>query len=254
MAIAIVERTRKIVPEPSPGDWLEPQEILVILAHPDDPEFFCGGSLARWARAGHHIKYILLTCGDKGRNPHNEQIPGEQLCALRQQEERSAAEVIGAEEVLFLDHDDGTLMPDLNLRQEVVRLIRQMKPDVLVTCDPQNLFASYGLNHPDHRAAGQVVLDAAFPAAGNALFFPELEREGFPPHQPREVWVSLTEQPNVVLDITETWPIKFQALLQHKSQIGDPKQFEERMRKHHTETSSDEQPRFEEKFRRIVYT
>ena len=239
--------------EEQPGIWKESQNILVILAHPDDPEFFCGGTLARWAQAGHHITFYLLTCGDKGRNDHNKDIPGDELCELRHQEEYAAASVIGAEAVHFLDRDDGTLIPDLDLRRDVVRIIRQMKPDILVTCDPQNLFASYGLNHPDHRAAGQVVIDAVFPAAGNDLFFPELLAEGHQPHMPREVWVSLTMQPNVTLDITDTLPIKLKALKEHKTQIGDPVKFEERMRKRRTEGSTDENPRFEENFRVIKY-
>jgi LmbE family N-acetylglucosaminyl deacetylase len=242
-----------MTPEAEAQKWLETQNILVILAHPDDPEFFCGGTLARWALAGHRITYLLMTCGDKGRNPSNEEIAGEDLCAMRQQEERAAAAVIGAQGVHFLDHEDGTLIPDLRLRREVVRFIRQFKPDILVTCDPQNLFASYGINHPDHRAAGQVVLDAVFPAAGNALFFPELLKEDLAPHQPHEVWVALTEQPNLVLDVTETWPIKLKALMEHKSQIGDPAKFEQRMRSRRTKGSTDANPRFEEKFRVVKY-
>lgn len=240
--------------EKHPDNWPNPQNILVILAHPDDPEFFCGGTLARWSHAGHHIRYYLLTCGDKGRNETNRDIPGDELCNLRHQEQHAAASVLGVEAVHFSDREDGTLVPDLDLRREVVRIIRQMKPDILVTCDPQNLFASYGINHPDHRAAGQVVLDAAFPAAGNDLFFPELLTEDLQPHMPSEVWVSLTEQPNITIDITETWQVKLKALKEHKSQIGDPIEFEKRMRSHHTKDSTDENPRFEENFRRIVYS
>ncbi len=239
--------------EEQPGNWQEPQNILVILAHPDDPVFFCGGTLARWARDGHHIQYYLLTCGDKGRNDYNKDIPEDELCNLRIQEQNAAASVLGAEAVHFLDREDGTLIPDMDLRREVVRIIRKMKPDILVTCDPQNLFASYGINHPDHRAAGQVVLDAVFPAAGNDLFFPELLKEGFSPHMPREVWASLTNQPNVTFDITDTWPIKLQAAKAHKSQVGDLVKFEERMRSRRVENSTDENPRFEEKFRVIKY-
>lgn len=236
-----------------PDDWPAAQNILVILAHPDDPEFFCGGTLARWTRAGHNLTYALLTCGDKGRNLHNPHIPAVDLCALRQCEQRAAAEVIGAKTVEFLDHEDGTLVPDIELRRTVVRLIRRFKPDVLVTCDPQNLFASYGLNHPDHRAAGQAVLDAVFPAAGNELFFPDLLADGLPPHTPCEVWVSLTEQPNVVIDITDTWPVKLNALKAHRSQIGEESAFEERMRHRRVPESPEENPRFEEKFRVIKY-
>jgi LmbE family N-acetylglucosaminyl deacetylase len=232
-------------------NWPEKQRILVILAHPDDPEFFCGATLARWARAGHEITYFLLTCGDKGRNDNNRDIPGDELCDLRHNEERAAAAILGVGEVHFLDNEDGYLVPDLSLRREVVRIIRQFKPDVLVTCDPQNLFATYGLNHPDHRAAGQVVLDAVFPAAGNELFFPELLKEGYQPHSPKEVWASLTSQPNAVLDVSATWETKILALKQHVSQIGDPVTFEERMRSRRTEDSTAENPRYEEKFRVI---
>jgi len=231
------------------GTWEEKQRILVILAHPDDPEFFCGASLARWAQAGHEITYLLLTCGDKGRNEHNLDIPDNELCALRHLEQRNAAAAIGAKDVHFLDRDDGYLVPDLDLRRDVVRAIRKFKPDVLVTCDPQNLFATYGLNHPDHRAAGQAVLDAVFPAAGNDLFFPELLEEGWLPHAPKEVWASLTSQPNVTLDVTDTWETKLKALKEHKSQIGDPAKLEERIRSRHTEDSAPENPRYEEKFR-----
>ena len=233
--------------------WPEKQNILVILAHPDDPEFFCGATLARWAKAGHEINYYLLTCGDKGRNDNNRHIPGDQLCALRHTEQRAAADVLGVKEVHFLEREDGTLVPDLDLRREVVRIIRQLKPDVLVTCDPQNLFATYGLNHPDHRAAGQVVLDAVFPAAGNELFFPELLKEGWQPHSPKEVWASLTSQPNVTLDVTDTWETKIRALREHKSQIGDPAKLEERMRSRRTEDSTEENPRYEEKFRIVSW-
>src|SRR5690242_12298519 len=102
-------------------------------------------------------------------------------------------------------------MPDIHLRRDTVHVVRKFHPDILVTCDPQTLFATYGINHPDHRAAGQVTLDAVFPAAGNSAFFPELVKEGFPPHMPNEVWCSLTMQPTTVMDNTEVWPVKLEA-------------------------------------------
>lgn len=238
-----------------PENWEDIKNILVILAHPDDPEFFCGATLARWARAGHKVNYYLLTCGDKGFNDSTSaEMTTDELCRIRHDEQRAAADVIGAQALHFLDRPDGYLIPDLDLRREIVRVIRKMKPDILVTCDPQNLFASYGLNHPDHRAAGQVVLDAVFPAAGSPVFFPELLAEGYPPHMPKEVWCSLTSQPNTVLDVTETWPIKLEALLNHKTQIGDVDKFKERMKSRHTEDSTDENPRYEEKFRVVKYS
>ncbi len=236
------------------GVWETPQKILVILAHPDDPEFFCGATLALWARAGHEITYLLLTCGDKGFNPATQaDMTTKKLCALRHTEQRNAADVIGAKAVHFLDVEDGCLTPSIDLRRDIVREIRRYKPDILVTCDPQNLFALYGLNHPDHRACGQVVLDAVFPAAGNKVFFPELLDKGFEPHMPKEVWCSLTTQPNIIVDVTETWDIKLQAILEHKTQVQDADKLIERMKARHAQNSSDEHPRYEETFKVVKY-
>lgn len=232
-----------------PDHWETPQKILVILAHPDDPEFFCGATLARWAKAGHEITYCLLTCGDKG--DVNTELSGDDLCQRRHEEQRKAAKIIGAKEVHFLDRPDGCLVPDMDTRRAVTKAIRQFAPDILVTCDPTNLHPSdrYPVNHPDHRAAGQVVMDAIFPAAGSALFFPELLSEGYQPHQPRELWVSLTREPNTTLDVTETWETKINAILQHQSQIKDPDALKERMRNSKTSDSSEDEPHYEEHFR-----
>jgi len=234
--------------------WHTSQKILVILAHPDDPEFFCGGTLARWAREGHEITYCLLTGGDKGFNPYTDvDMTPAKLVEIRRGEQYDAAKVIGAKAVHFLDRPDGYLVPDLELRRDVVRIIRTHKPDVLVTCDPQTLFAIYGINHPDHRACGQVVLDAVFPAAGSPVFFPELLLEGLEPHMPREVWCSLTIQPNTIMDISDTWDIRLKAILEHKTQVQDIEKLIERMKSRRTEDSTDENPRYEEKFRVVKY-
>jgi LmbE family N-acetylglucosaminyl deacetylase len=237
----------------SPDAWEKPQKVLVILAHPDDPEFFCGASLARWARAGHEIHYFVLTCGDKGYS--DTQASPDQICTTRQAEQKAAADIIGVKSVRFLDLEDGFVVPSIELRREIVRVIRQVKPDILVTCDPTHFFAGdYYINHPDHRYTGQVVLDAVFPAASNSFFFPELIRdEGLQPHKPREVWISLTGNPTVILDVTDTWGIKIRALKEHKSQIGDSKEFEERMRARKSDRSTEENEYYEEKFRVIKF-
>jgi len=234
--------------------WSASQRILVILAHPDDPEFFCGGTLAKWSREGHHVTYVLLTCGDKGFHDHTPtDMKPDVLCGIRHEEQAAAAKVIGVEAVHILDNPDGHLVPSIDLRRDVVREIRRHKPDILVTCDPQNLFAMYGINHPDHRAAGQVVLDAVFPAAGNLAYFPELLNEGFQPHMPGEVWCSLTMQPNVTVDVTGTWDIKLRAILEHKSQMQDVGKLLERFKSRRTEDSTEENPRYEENFKVIKY-
>ena len=236
----------------APDEWEAPQNILVLLAHPDDPEFFCGATTARWVHAGHHVSYCIITCGDKGTKDLT--IGSDELCSIRQKEQRSAAKVLGVEEITFMGYPDGYLTPDINLRRDITRVIRIVRPDVLVTCDPQTLFTSNGgLNHPDHRAAGQATLDAVFPAARDHLNFPELwNDEKLEPHVVKEVWVCGTLMPDVTLDVTETWEIKIQALYEHKSQIGEPEKLAERLRNRRTVDSTPEKPRYEEKFRRLI--
>jgi LmbE family N-acetylglucosaminyl deacetylase len=233
--------------------WKVPQRILVVLAHPDDPEFFCGATLARWTDAGHEVVYWLLTCGDKGaQDPH---LDPAQLCGDRRIEQKNAAAVLGVREVHFCEYPDGYLEPTLEVRKEVTRIIRTVRPDVLVTCDPKTLYVGDArINHPDHRAAGQVVLDAAFPAAGNPMYFPDLlHQHGLAPHTPREIWISLTLDPNERHDVTDLWERKIRAIQQHVSQIGDSNTLAERMRARHTTDSTPEAPRYEEVFRRIVF-
>ena len=235
-----------------PDAWENNQKILVILAHPDDPEFFCGATLAKWAAAGHEIVYCLLTCGDKGAP--NREIDPEELCSTRVGEQRAAAAILGVKNVRFLGYADGYVVPDLELRREVTRVIRQEQPDILMTCDPLLFYpGETRLNHPDHRAAGQVVIDAVFPAAGNHLYFPELLAEGLEPHTPSEVWLSIPNTPTVVLDVTDFWDTKIRALQEHKTQIGDPERLSQRMRERRVSNSTEEEPKFEERFRRLVF-
>jgi LmbE family N-acetylglucosaminyl deacetylase len=235
------------------GFWETKQNILVILAHPDDPEFSCGGTIAKWTSEGHNVSYCLLTKGDKGVNDHFSKV--ENIKELRIEEQKNAAKVVGVSEIIFLDNEDGYLTPNMELRKVVTGVIRKVKPDIVVTCDPTNYYMrdSY-INHPDHRAAGQVVIDAVFPAAQNFLFFPELETElHLAPHHVKEVWISSPKEQNIAIDVTDTWSRKLEALTKHTSQIGDIDQFYIRMRSRRTEDSSDESPRYEEVFRRIVF-
>lgn len=208
--------------------WDTPKDILVILAHPDDPEFFLGATIARWIKAGHTVRYVLLTQGDKGAE--DGKLTLEEICRIRREEQVNAAGLLGVMSVDFMDYQDGYLVPDLEMRKKVVRCIRQYQPQILVTCDPSNLFPNeHYVNHPDHRYAGQVVIDAVFPAAGNRFFFPELLDEGYEPHEVEEVWMSLTNTPNVRMDVTDFWDIKLKSLKHHVSQIGDPEAFEKHM-------------------------
>ena len=209
--------------------WSDKKKILVILAHPDDPEFFCGATLAKWVQEGHQITYYLLTRGEKGTNENFTDTI--HIKEIREKEQKSAAEVIGVKKVVFSDHPDGFLETSLELRKELVRVMRKEKPDIVVSCDPSNYYIhNESINHPDHRAAGQAVIDAVFPAVQNKDFFPELAEEGLESHHVQELWLSLPGEENFIIDVTSTWDTKIKALLEHKSQIGDAAVFQERMR------------------------
>jgi LmbE family N-acetylglucosaminyl deacetylase len=228
------------------------KKVLVVLAHPDDPEFFCGGTVARWASAGRTIAYCLLTRGDKGAD--DDAIPSDQIARMREAEQRAAASVLGVQEVFFLSHPDGYLEPSLDLRRDIVRVIRRVRPDIVITCDPTNFFPSNRhINHADHRAAGEATLDAVYPAARSALYFPELyAEEGLEPHKVHDVYVAGAQHPNIKVDITEHFDQKLRALQEHHSQIGDFEALAARLRESMLDPeSSPDDPRWIESFRRI---
>jgi LmbE family N-acetylglucosaminyl deacetylase len=197
-----------------------PKRVAVIMAHPDDPDFVCGGTCARWAAEGHHITFVLITNGDKGSDDRS--ISGEELVRIREAEQRAAAAILGVQECVFMRREDGVVVPNLELRRELVRVIRQLKPDVVICQDPTSWFvAQEYINHPDHRAAGHAVLEAIFPAARNHRMFPELLAEGLETHRVEEVYVSTSHNADTWIDITEYIDHKIQALRAHVSQMGD---------------------------------
>ena len=214
----------------SRNTWNEKKKILVILAHPDDPEFFCGATLAKWAREGHQITYYLLTRGEKGTNADFSDTA--HIKEIREKEQKKAAGVIGVKQVLFSNNSDGFLEASIEVRKELVQVIRKEKPDIVVSCDPSNFYIhNEAINHPDHRAAGLTVIDSIFPAAQNNDFFPELAQQGLMQHHVQELWLSLPKEANITIDVTSTWDIKIKALLEHKSQIGDADAFQVHMKK-----------------------
>lgn len=197
-----------------------PESAMAIFAHPDDIEFTCAGTLARWAQHGCRISYVICTSGDVGITDPN--ISKEEAAKIREEEQRQAAKIAGAQEVIFLRYPDGLLQPTLDLRKELVRHIRRFRPEVIVTGDPtQLLIGDSYINHPDHRAAATAALDAAFPAAGQPKLFEELEDEGLSAHKPRKVFVASRQQGNYFVNIDETIEIKVKALRAHKSQLKD---------------------------------
>ncbi len=193
-----------------------PESAMVVVAHPDDAEFTVGGTVAAWAKAGCRVTYVVCTDGNAGS--HEPGITREKLADIRRAEQRAACATLGVREVVFLGYDDGQLQPTLELRRELVRVIRQYKPEVLITWDPTTLFLDGDyINHPDHRAAAQAALDAAAPASAMPLLWPETGAM----HRVRQLYVFGNDQPNVWVDVTETIAQKITALKQHASQMGD---------------------------------
>jgi LmbE family N-acetylglucosaminyl deacetylase len=197
-----------------------PESAIVIVAHPDDAEFMVAGTVAKWARGGCEIVYLLATDGDKGSNDPN--MRSADLASVRRGEQQDACGILGVKHLEFLHYEDGMLTPSLNLRRDIARVIRKYKPKAALCQDPSRFFSGRGyINHPDHRAAGEAALGAIFPAARDRLTFPELLAEGFQPHKVTEIFVGMSDGDDVIVDISETLPLKIKALAAHKSQLGD---------------------------------
>jgi LmbE family N-acetylglucosaminyl deacetylase len=228
----------------------EPRRVMGIFAHPDDPEFFAGGSLARWAAEGAQVTLVLVTSGDKGSE--DPEMTGERLIAIREDEERAAATSLGAKDVIFLRVPDGEVFHTLELRRELSRLIRLKQPDTVVTCDPTAFWYGNGyINHPDHRAVGEVTMAAVFPTARDRLNFIELERdEGLVTHKVRYLYLAGPAEPTHFVDVTDHIETKIAALREHKSQIKDMDRMAEGIRERSLDTRSPEDmPRHIEAFR-----
>ncbi len=194
-----------------------PKRILTVLAHPDDAETMAGGTLLKWRAEGHPITLCLLTDGDKGTDDPSD-TPAAVVERRRIEQDRAATR-LGAE-VIRLGYPDGALQPTLDLRREIVRVIRRVRPHVVVSCDPTTWFR-HGLyiNHPDHRAAGHACVEALYPAVKKPSIFPELLLEGLEPHVVDEVWLGLTDHPDTWVDISEVLDEKIGLICEHMSQF-----------------------------------
>jgi len=204
--------------------------VMAIYAHPDDPEFFSGGALIKWGMEGKELTYVLATSGDKGSD--DPQMTRERLMATREAEQRAAAQVAGATNLIFLRYADGELEPTLELRRNLTRLIRLHKPGIVVTNDPATRwFPTGSINHPDHRAIGDAVLAAVYPSARDRFTFVELWRdEGLEPHKVKHVYLSGTLDPNAKVNITDVLDKKIAAICEHKSQVKDVEALTKRQR------------------------
>lgn len=197
----------------------EYRTALLIAAHPDDPEFLFGAAVARLVSEGVTVHYVICSDGANGSRDSN--IPNTQLAAIRSQEQRKAADVLGVREVVFLAFPDGLLSPSAALRMAIAREIRRFKPDLILTHFPYRVLdVPIDASHPDHMAAGEAAMCAVFPDASNPRAFPELMREGLEPHRVREVWLAGYECANHYVDASPFVAKKMQAIMCHKSQLN----------------------------------
>jgi LmbE family N-acetylglucosaminyl deacetylase len=196
-----------------------PYKIVVIVAHHDDIEFGVAGSIARWVKEGADVTYVIITDGGSGSNQPG--ILRADLAEQRRQEQVAAAKAVGVSDVRFLGYFDGMLEPTMELRRDLTRILREVKPQRVICQDPTTVFFrdSY-INHPDHRAAGEAAIYATFPSSETRPIFPELLDEGYEPHKVHELWLTLSTSPTHFVDISATFEQKLESLRAHVSQIG----------------------------------
>jgi LmbE family N-acetylglucosaminyl deacetylase len=211
----------------APHTW-RPARFMVIAAHPDDADFGPAATAARWIDEGSVGWLVCCTSGDQGGE--DAEMDPLDLAAVREREQRAAADVVGYEAVTFLHQPDGALANDLNLREQLVREIRRFRPDAVLAQDPEMLFHERGVNHTDHRAAGIAAADAVYPAARNPMAFPWLVREGLAPHRVRRLYLFWSDKDNARVDVSATIDRKFAALREHASQLRDFDPIEARIR------------------------
>ena len=202
--------------------------ILVVTAHPDDVDFGVAGSVAAWVKAGVEVSYCIVTDGDAGGSDRSVSRPD--MAVLRRDEQRAAAAEVGVSDVVFLGYPDGRLVPSIELRRDISRQIRRVRPERLVCQSPERLWERIGASHPDHLAAGEAAVASAYPDARNPFAHPELLEEGLEPHAVSEIWLMASPRPNRAVDITDTFDTKVAALRRHRSQVGEGEGLDERMR------------------------
>ena len=227
---------------------------MVVVAHADDAEFGCSGTVAKLCAAGWDMVYVMCTDGSKGSS--DREITQRQLASIRRKEQQNAGKTLGLKDVVFLDYEDSMLQPTLALRKDIAREIRRYKPDVLITMYPmRNLDGGWGVGHPDHMAAGEAALQAVFPTARDHMTFPDLLEAGFEPHKVAEVWIIGHPHPDLYVDVTKHMDTSVAALMQHKSQLNgrDEAWASEMMRRWRRERGVGRGIQYAEAFKRIEF-
>jgi LmbE family N-acetylglucosaminyl deacetylase len=227
--------------------------VLGVFAHPDDPEFGAGGSMAKLASDGAEVTYVIVTDGSQGGEDPKQK--DSDLAGIRQREQRAAARILGVKKVEFLGYKDGHLAPDLKLRRDIVRMIRKHRPDLVITHIPGRVLdAPMGASHPDHIAVGETTMAAVYPDSRNPRAFRGLLKEGYAPHVVNEVWIPFWTMGDHFVDITKTLDLKLAALKKHRSQVAKPGKewdYEKAMRKRHREIGKKGGFQYAESFKRI---
>ena len=201
---------------------------LVVMAHPDDVDFGSGGTVARLTRDGVEVTYCLVTSGDAGGD--TSRSTPEERAVTREAEQRAAAAELGVSELTFLRFGDGRVEVTLELRKAIARVIRQVRPDLVICQSPERNYERIFASHPDHLAAGEATLRAVYPDARNPHAFPELLAEGLQPHAVATVWLASSVDVNLAVDITKTFSRKVAGLRRHVSQVGDRDDLESMVR------------------------
>ena len=235
-----------------PDDQLPtPERALVVAAHPDDIEFGAGATVARWVREGTEVRYLVVTRGDKGSDDPNADVAA--LARRREAEQRAAADEIGVGSVEFLDEPDGQVEASLALRERITRAIRAGRPEVVMTHDPTVLFVNNEwVNHPDHRAVGEVTVDAVFPTARDPLNFREHLDDGLRPWKVAELFLWSTNEANQIVDVADTLERKIDALRHHASQFRSFDEIARWVRRRSEELGERAGYRAAEGFRRVT--
>jgi LmbE family N-acetylglucosaminyl deacetylase len=205
-----------------------PERVLVVTAHPDDVDFGSSGTIATWTDRGVTVSYCVITDGAAGSSDPDVDLAT--LALRREDEQRKAAAEVGVSEVVFLGYPDGRLSVSMDLRRDISRVIRAVRPDCVICQSPDRNWDRIRASHPDHLAAGEATLQAVYPDARNPYAHPELLSEGLEPHAVGEVWLMASPRADRYVDITEAIDRKIAALRSHESQIGDPEQLEEMIR------------------------
>jgi LmbE family N-acetylglucosaminyl deacetylase len=203
------------------------ERVLVVTAHPDDPEFAAGGTIAKLVKEGCEVTYAIVTNGNKGSG--DRAVMPDHLVRIREEEQRNAARALGVTRVEFLGYEDGEVEDTRQLRRDVTRQLRRWRPDLVITSHPDRSYRNFFGWHRDHRITAGLVLDCVYPLGRDHLSFPELLPE-YEPHKVREVYLIQWEQPQLVVDITETMDLKLTAARCHASQVSDFTAFETRLR------------------------